>query len=245
MGGNKTHCNSAVGDGKSSLPINCEVVQLFSRCLFLSFSPRGWSHKQHSWLARDIRNMSQLYCPISQLVRQQRLIDIHPTYQQRMFFTEVAMFSTWSSLLAEPAEADQEHPAPSPQRPRARVDTVHQRPDSGGTDCLGGCGGSLGTFPNSSGLESKPHKKEVKKAGESRLVQAKGPVGSQGSSQQERLDERDGRCSNSCSCRRSRFRSRLVQVELREGPAEVDGGEGLAEEKAGCRLGHPCCHYLG
>lgn len=52
------------------------------------------------------------------------------------------------------------------------------------------------------------------------------------------MSEMEG--SNSCSRRRSRFRPWLAPTELREGPAEVDGEEGLAEEKAGCRLGHPC-----
>lgn len=57
---NKTHYNSGVGNGKSSLLMICEVAQLFPRCFF-PFSPPGWSHKQHSWLARNIRNMSWLY----------------------------------------------------------------------------------------------------------------------------------------------------------------------------------------
>lgn len=222
MDGNKTHCNSGTGDGKSSLLINCEVVQLFSRCFFLSFSSPGWSHKQHGWLARNIRSMSRLYFPVSQLVRRQRLIDTHPTYQQRMFFAEVTVFYL-ASLLAEPAEADQEHPlTPSSRRPRAHVDTVHQRPDTVQTEVALTAWEAAGTFPNSPGLESKLYKKEVTKGDESRLVQARVQLGVK--DRCGRNGERDRRrCSRSCSCRRSCFRSRLVQTELREEPAEVDG----------------------
>lgn len=71
----------------------------------------------------------------------------------------------------------------------------------------------------------------MKKGDGSLLVQARVQLGVK--DRRGRNGERDGRtCSNSCSCRRSCFRSQLVQIELREEPAEVDGrtcrGEGRA-----------------
>lgn len=75
------------------------------------------------------------------------------------------------------------------------MDTVHQRADTVQTVVAltaWELRGLPGHFPQFPGLESKLHKKEVKKGDESRLVQAKDPVGSQGSSRQERLSEMEG-----------------------------------------------------
>lgn len=37
------------------------------------------------------------------------MIDTYPAYQRSLFLAEAIILSTWSGLLAEPADADQGH----------------------------------------------------------------------------------------------------------------------------------------